>query len=40
MLDYCPSCGSDDIESYMNGDNHCADCGAYWIDEDEDTEDA
>lgn len=29
MIDYCPNCGanSDWLDSYMNGDTYCNNCG-------------
>lgn len=38
MCDYCPECGSDDLDSYMsymNGESHCNGCGHTWEDEEE-----
>lgn len=35
MLDYCPDCGSDDVDSFMNGETHCNSCGHVHDDEEE-----
>ena len=40
MPDYCPSCESNDVESYLNDEGYCLDCGAHWNGVEEDEEDA
>lgn len=36
MLDYCPDCGSDDLDEFMSGDVICNDCGhIHNVDEEE-----
>lgn len=36
MIDYCESCGSDDLDHFMNGESHCNECGRVHCEEDED----
>ncbi|AZV01945.1 hypothetical protein [Aeromonas phage Akh-2] len=35
MLDYCPMCGSEELDHFMNGDTYCQECG-YTHNEDDD----
>lgn len=35
MLDYCPMCGSEELEHYMNGETYCLGCGHTHNEEDE-----
>lgn len=35
IIDYCPACGSDDLDEYMNGEAHCNECGHVYNEEEE-----
>lgn len=35
MPDYCPMCGSEELEHYMNGETYCLNCGHTHGEEDE-----
>ncbi|WBF79347.1 hypothetical protein IACHDJAJ_00137 [Aeromonas phage vB_AdhS_TS3] len=35
MPDYCPMCGSEELDHFMNGDTYCQECGYTHNEDDE-----